>query len=130
MTVRISGVDDVVREIEDAPREAVGGMIVELTSDLVEGTPVDTGYARNSWHVTREKRDAGEPGNNDPVGSAEKQARALDLSREVFINNGAAYIGRLNNGWSAQAPAGWVDQAVERAPEIVDEQIRDMEGSK
>lgn len=126
MTVRVSGIDDVQKEIRDAPREAVAGMIVELTSDLVEGTPVDTGYARQSWHVTTNRRDAGEPGNNDPAASAEQQARALDLSREVYINNGAAYIGRLNNGWSAQAPAGWVDMAVERAPEIVEEQIRGM----
>jgi len=126
MTVRVSGIDEVEREIKDAPREAVAGMIVELTSDLVEGTPRDTGFAANSWNVTTDKNDEGEPGNNDPAASAVREAQALDLSREVYINNGAAYIGALNNGWSAQAPAGWVDMAVERTPDIIDEQIKGM----
>ena len=93
---------------------------------VVTETPVDTGRARSNWQVevgstpgaTREPYNPGEGGS---TGAANAQA-AIDQGKaaiatyktgdEIHITNNLSYIGRLNEGHSAQAPAGYVEEAV------------------
>ena len=126
--VTISGVDGVIAEVKNAPQEAVAGGIIELTGNLAAATPVDTGYAQNSWFATEDENDAGTPGSNGPSESAIRVAQRYTLSKPVYINNGAAYIGRLNDGHSQQAPSGFVDMEVQKMPAIIDAQIQDIKG--
>ncbi len=44
--------------------------------------------------------------------------------KEIFISNNVPYIGRLNNGHSAQAPSGFVEMAVRRAAKLVEKSAR------
>ena len=127
-SVTISGVDSVIAEVENAPQEVVAGSVIELTGNLAAATPVDTGYARNSWIATEDESDAGTPGANDPSESAIRVAKQYTLSKPVYINNGAAYIGRLNDGHSQQAPSGFVDMEVQKMPAIIEAQIQDIKG--
>jgi hypothetical protein len=95
---------------------------------VVLATPVDTGRARSNWLVTlgtpsHETREPYVPGEGGATAGANVQA-ALDQGRQVIkgysgdvdsgisIANNLPYIGRLNEGWSAQAPANFVEQAV------------------
>lgn len=82
------------------------------------GTPVDTGFARSNWIA-----EVGSPP-EAPEGSKESvQATGIqvgltnytNLRGPIFISNPTLYINRLNEGWSDQAPAGFVQVAVRRA---------------
>ena len=54
------------------------------------GTPVDTGNARSRWVVA-------------------------ELGPQIDITNDAPYIMRLNDGWSKQAPIGFIERAIDEA---------------
>jgi hypothetical protein len=95
---------------------------------VVIATPVDTGRARSNWQVRADQPatdtiDPYDEGKDGSTGGANARA-ALDqgkavisryngnLNRELHITNNLAYIGRLNDGYSAQAPAGFVEKAM------------------
>lgn len=77
----------------------------------VPGTPRDTGYAVNGWYATlNTPGDGDERGGNPMMGlSVWANAKVGDV---LWINNGVAYIRRLENGHSQQAPYGMVEPAL------------------
>ncbi len=96
---------------------------------VVLATPVDTGRARANWQVEVNRpitatREPYVPGTGGSAGSANAQAaieqgksavaryRGGLLDASVHITNNLPYIGRLNEGSSAQAPAAFVEKAV------------------
>lgn len=89
---------------------------------VVEATPYKSGRARNNWNTTIGRIDLSYtdgPGPSSGSVSISQGASALaGLSRPdqvVYVANGLPYISRLNNGWSAQAPSGFVQSAGIRA---------------
>jgi len=108
---------------------------VALAADqaVVMGTPVDTGRARSNWIAAlggpaSEVIEAYAPGEEGSTEAANTQA-ALDQGaavisgyrsgQEIHITNNLPYIQRLNDGYSAQAPANFVEQAVMEAAQVV-----------
>lgn len=66
----------------------------EMLDLLMDLTPVDTGFCRDSWY--------------------------MDFSdEECTFRNEAEYASYLDEGWSTQAPNGMTGPALERLPEIV-----------
>jgi hypothetical protein len=85
--------------IQQLQREATGGVksvMDKFYTELKNLTPVATGNARSQWKRYKDVN----------IGRGEKQ--------EV-ISNTAAYIQRLDDGYSKQAPAGIVNPAWEKA---------------
>ena len=94
---------------------------------VVLATPVDTGRARSNWQVgiggnDAPPRDSLAPGEKGSTGAAAAQAAIAEGKAviesykggsSIYISNNLPYIGRLNDGYSAQAPAGFVEQAVQ-----------------
>lgn len=86
---------------------------------VVLATPVDTGRARSNWQVDLNTEPSGtlpEPvtpqeGVNRSLNEAKEKAAAYKTGDVIHITNNLTYIGRLNEGWSAQAPAGFVEEA-------------------
>lgn len=99
----------------------IKGVALDIHANLVEDTPVDTGWARSNW--VAQLRDffkgvVGSPKSIDPatgISSAKKIAGWKSGQGPIFISNNVPYIGRLNNGSSDQAPAGFVEKAIQRA---------------
>lgn len=112
-------------EIEKAASDAAIFTAITIVGDLAYKTPVDTSKALSSWIVT-----VGEP--SDIVGSAyypgEKgstqkasaqatiaAAKAALATKKpgqpIYITNNQPYIKRLNDGYSGQQPAGFVQRA-------------------
>lgn len=102
---------------------------------LVMGTPVDTGRARSNWVAQIGVRfdgviDAYSPGEAGSTAGQNEQA-AMDqaervirqyqsgFDRTIYITNNLPYIQRLNEGWSAQAPAMFVEMAVQEAVRVI-----------
>lgn len=103
---------------------------VALKADqvVVTETPVDTGRARSNWIAqigsgASTPIEAYSPGEKQSTASQNTQA-ALDQAEGVIrgyvggrglsihITNNVPYIQRLNDGYSAQAPANFVETAV------------------
>lgn len=111
---------------------------VALVADqaLVLGTPVDEGRARSNWLVSvgQPRRDVIEPyspgkglgiGEGSNAQGAINQARAAIAGQKdgqaIYISNNLPYIEPLNNGSSAQAPAGFVEMAINKAVQVANQ---------
>lgn len=98
-------------------------MLIVLTS-VVPRTPVDTGRARSNWLVgiNAPRRDA-QPALDQSGQGAIAEGRALIAAVRAgtigFVSNNLPYINSLNRGSSPQAPAGFVQHAVDDAAEAV-----------
>ena len=109
------------RELE----KLVGTLSRRLSSDilsrLVLASPVDTGRFRGNWQM-----DVGRF--IDDELAIEDKSGAITISRElaklrgssspftiVTIQNNLPYAERLNDGHSRQAPAGFVETAIDQA---------------
>jgi hypothetical protein len=96
---------------------------------VVLATPVDTGRARSNWVVGLNLPPTGtipaySPGKGRSTEAANTAAaiahgnqqidafRGMRTTSSIYIGNNLDYIGKLNNGHSKQAPAGFVETAV------------------
>jgi hypothetical protein len=85
------------------------------------GTPVKTGYARACWIPSVGQSSGATGGSPNAVSQAPAQGGASEVRRfrmsdgQAFVTSACAYVQRLNDGWSAQAPSGFVDAAVAKA---------------
>lgn len=85
---------------------------------VVMATPVDTGRARGNWQVDLNNAPKGETGALDKRGgsTASKGSAIIQTAKPfgtIQIANNVPYIGRLNDGYSKQAPAGFIEAAID-----------------
>jgi hypothetical protein len=126
---RTENINVIIGEIDEAVAvRVVRKITLDVTANLIQTTPVDTGWARANW-VPRlggpSTGTAPNPGEGSGVSAASAQqsagqaavaARYNSLNNgRVYVSNNVPYIGRLNEGHSAQAPAGFVQAAVKKA---------------
>lgn len=119
--------------VEDNARELVVKTALAIDQVLVTSTPVDTGRARSNWRVSigvglTEEIEAYVLGVGGDTGGA-NAAAALQNAKQVlqeykggsavYISNNLPYITALNEGSSAQAPAGFVELAVQEASSVI-----------
>lgn len=88
MRLTVTGLDKTEADLEAAIAETRDRLAVSLLTELRAATPVGTGRARDGWHLT-----------------------------ETGLRNDVPYVERLNAGSSRQAPAGFVETAIDRALE-------------
>lgn len=109
----------------------VSDLAIEITANLVEDTPVDIGWARANWipnigaPAFSQFDRVPEPG-DVPIAMARQSAGQASVKTSysiadgpVFVSNNVPYIQRLNDGWSTQAPKGFVQAAVDRGVRTV-----------
>jgi len=121
MSVDIQGINESTQFVGDVVEGAIGATVVRTEGLLRELTPVDTGFAQNSWLVTLNRNDQGTPGGNPPANSS--FVNEYSLSEVAYINNGASYIGVLEDGRSNQAPNGMVSVVLPEVPMILSEEV-------
>lgn len=116
----------VVGSLEKFTTRLIQSLTLDLTANLIETTPRDTGWARANWvpnigssiDKTAGTRDLAEAGKID---TGPQQAGQASIARyrldqgAIFISNNVPYITRLNEGSSRQAPSGFVQQQIFRA---------------
>jgi hypothetical protein len=117
-------------EILSEAEKVVGKVQLRLLQVLSSATPVDTGFARAGWTpavgtpATRRLDrpiDAEVAKKAAKTRAAENQAKATALAAAykvtqgpAFMSNNVPYIVFLNEGSSAQAPAKFVERAIEQ----------------
>lgn len=103
---------------------------IECFRRIILGTPVDTGRARGNWQCTTGSIAGGTVERLDKTGQATVAAMITEVSGwtpkddlPAFITNNLPYIQRLNEGWSKQAPAHFVEQVVADMGGIVEASV-------
>lgn len=89
-----------------------------VDSELAITTPIDTGRARANWLPSLNTPDTRkvEPGQKADINAA---INAYKIADTILISNNLPYIRRLNDGYSKQAPAGFVDAAIAKGARAV-----------
>jgi hypothetical protein len=99
------------------------------------GTPVDTGFARNSWVVgigapgePRQPAENAERATVSLTSDAEAQTAVLDatIDDEVHLTSNCVYMTALEDGHSDQAPTGMVWLAIHAGPQIAADVVKEM----
>lgn len=95
--------------------KAVVAINAQITTDIIENTPADTGRAKGNWFASFEAS------SNETTESTHSQlndalAKANNSAGKVFyLTNNLPYINRLEYGWSKQAPSGMVRVSIKNA---------------
>ena len=105
------------REKDKAVVETIEEYGKDMRRVLATLTPKDTGRAAASWNVSLHQPDTEiqSKSYNNPGGAVNDGNVNLDGIKAgdiLFVTNAIPYIRRLNAGWSRQAPAGFVQQAI------------------
>jgi hypothetical protein len=110
--------------------DRVRDLTFEITANLNERTPVDIGWARANWIPSVGRASAivmdGKPERGDVTVALGRQSAGLAQiasyrlsAGSTFVSNNAPYIRRLNDGWSKQAPRGFIQTEIRRAVRTV-----------
>lgn len=129
----MSAADDMVRNgtrIVNGRLDRVGRAVgIELLGRLIRATPIDNGRARGNWNASVGVED----GSDDPErrereafseGSARIAQLKLSTGAHLFVSNGVPYMGRLNDGYSQQAPAAFIQGTVQDMRSFVNQSAR------
>jgi hypothetical protein len=123
-----------VGQLDRFAGRVIKDLVLEATSNLIEATPVDTGWARANWvpsiggpkfgPTTPSDRSRRQSATTSQKGSQQagiaSVAAGYTLSRGVVsIGNGVPYISVLNGGSSRKAPAAFVQGAILKAVRTV-----------
>ena len=106
----------------------------EVLKNLIVQTPVDTGHAESNWLVglgaartevvgdvpsgkgssaAKRALASGAAGRTIDTITAGNAVIAQSKGDDLHISNNVPYINRLNQGWSQQAPAGFIELAIQ-----------------
>lgn len=118
----------IVRGLERLAERVIIKITLDVTANLIETTPVDTGWARANWvpaigskfEADLSKVKATVAGATAAAATQQGAIAAVAVGYKlamgrVFISNNVPYINRLNDGWSNQAPKAFVQRAIVKA---------------
>lgn len=96
------------------PQRVMRSFGIEFYRQVTIATPVDTGRARWGWNCSVGSPDLTIPAENKynlDASRATKSftAQVVSNADRIYISNAVPYIGKLNDGWSSQAPARFVE---------------------
>ncbi len=108
------------QEVEVGASRVKRRAAIAISQTVILATPVDTGHARANWQVGLGAAIKEEIDDVDPSGGNTILRNNSEIGRSrprtaIYISNNVPYIGELNRGSSSQAPASFVQIAVQEA---------------
>lgn len=110
---------NVLSFIEESVADEMGRLAKNITIEVKDNTPVDTGHAMSNWMPSIGTPFTGINGSKTNVSEGDYSNRLANLSSyqlkngDIFISNNVDYITLLNEGSSRQAPRAFVQIAME-----------------
>lgn len=117
----------IVRGMTGVMERVVRKVTLDVTANLIETTPVDTGWARANWvpsisapfiaslaNAQRTPADVASASSQQSAGKAKVFGYKAHMGK-VFVTNNVPYIIDLNMGTSRQATPGLVQRAIAKA---------------
>ena len=112
---------NIMIELKGFIKKEVIDLSFNIHYDLVDETPKDTGWAAANWVPSIGSPFTGEVGDFSSYGTSDIQKQGelflltWDMSKgSIYLANNVEYIQALNAGHSQQAPAMFVEKAIER----------------
>ena len=109
----------VVRDLQQHGNQIIRKLTAELHRELLLNTPIDTGHCQSNWIVSHGAPTVSVVGSKQHVDATTAPASlaavlgARDLLKSTtYICNNVHYVGALNDGYSPQQPAGFVERAI------------------
>lgn len=108
-------------DIEPAVDDTLRKVALVANQTVIMATPVDTGRARANWQVSIDTEIDSEVDDTSAQGAIQRNQAVIRGYRNgaIILQNNVPYIEHLNNGSSAQAPAGFVEKALQAAARVV-----------
>lgn len=122
--------DKIINMLENQTSSFMRMAAVEFWRQVIISTPVDTGRARMGWTISvNTPSDYSPP--ESPLGTGVvyyampniaqmENIGTITISDSLYITNNVPYIGRLNDGYSKQAAARFVERAASRVQVAID----------
>ncbi len=123
------GAEKIAGILERRTTELMRAATIEFYRQVTISTPNDTGRARWGWNIT-----VNAPSNTVPPPGIypmptidlhmENPINSITVTDAIYITNNVPYIGKLNNGYSRQAPARFVELAAARIQTAIGKLMR------
>lgn len=117
-------------QTNESEKLVIRRIAIECFKRIILGTPVNEGLARGNWQASTITPKEGVLERKDKSGSATIAAMISEVSvwtpkddLPAFITNNLPYIKRLNEGWSKQAPAHFIEQVIADMGGIVEASV-------
>lgn len=108
----------ILGDVDAEVRRQRNQLAFRIDRRVIQETPVDTGEARINWVVSVGSPDSTHLDFGGDAARAIAQGQATiegaATYTDLYIQNNAPHIERLNEGWSEQAPSGYVDAIIEQ----------------
>jgi len=115
----VRGIGNIKKAIDDITtntNDKVRGVMFQALSNIQLGTPVDSGRARSNWFLTTTSPSDKETNSVSGNSITLNDLPPFVLDKTIYYTNNLPYIERLEfQGWSKQAPSGWVRTEIIRA---------------
>lgn len=106
--IEVTGIEQMFSEIALETKEIKDNFVKILWSELMENTPLDTGTARASWDIAKSYGALKEVSYG-----AQSYGKMPSIPKgNMVIGSKLDYMVFLNEGWSAQAPALFIERSV------------------
>lgn len=107
--------------MEPAVDDTLRKVALVANQTVIMATPVDTGRARANWQVSIDTEIDAVVDDTNAQGALARNAAVIQGYRNgaIILQNNVPYIGALNSGSSAQAPAMFVEKALQNAVRAV-----------
>lgn len=119
-----------IKKVEGTLTDRVRAVALDASTGIILATPVKSGRARANWNISVNRIDLTTSADTilRDIVSRVKEATANFKVTDVFnLTNNLPYIRRLNDGYSKQAPASFVEKALmvakRRAGKVRDDEL-------
>jgi len=127
-------IDRFIKKAKGREARFVREFAQDLAEEIIQETPVQTGFLRASWAAGINAPDSGHMGQrgtvdspSDPGGTMGRISLNLSKARPgdtIFISNNAEYAPHVEFGTSKMSPRAFVRRTVARAAQIAENTLR------
>jgi hypothetical protein len=119
-------ITEILAKLRHNANVLVSTVVLETQAKLKEQSPVDTGRFRGNWLISEDELDD----TTYPDGQeAPPYTLEITADKTYYITNSLPYAQRLAEGWSRQAPAGWVELIAAGIPNRAEQIARALDGN-
>lgn len=109
----ISQEQDIFDDLDDFIEEEVIELALDIYSQSIKMSPVDTGTFKGSWRVSPNKIDSSTGRDvESPQSVRTRIGSSYKLGQDLWVSNSVEYANALENGHSKQAPNGILKNAI------------------